>query len=173
MNLARAPTSTGFPAVARRDARVLVLGSLPGQKSLLEQQYYAHPQNGFWPIMRELFGVDGTYSERCEQLVKCRIALWDVLAASVRPGSMDADIRLKTVIANDFGRVFDQHPGIVLIGFTGKKAEQLFHRLVPASAIGATRTVGLPSTSPAFASMSFDAKLNTWRTSLALLRRDE
>lgn len=173
MNPARAQKSAGFAAVARRDARLLVLGSLPGKKSLLEQQYYAHPQNGFWPIMREIFGVDGTYEERCEQLVERRIALWDVLAASVRPGSMDADIRLNTVIANDFDRFFEQHPGIVLIGFNGKKAEQLFHRLVPASITGTARTVGLPSTSPALASMSFDAKLNTWRTGLALLQRGE
>ena len=78
--------SEGFPPVARADARVLVLGSLPGARSIAEQQYYAHPQNAFWPIMRELFRIDGSYASRCSQLLEHRVALWDVLQSSVRPG---------------------------------------------------------------------------------------
>ncbi len=86
--------SEGFPPVAGADARILVLGSLPGDRSISEQQYYAHPQNAFWPIMRELFGIEGDYSVRCKRLIENRIALWDVLHSSVRPGSMDSDIHL-------------------------------------------------------------------------------
>lgn len=165
--------STGFPPVSRPDARVLVLGSLPGKKSLLEQQYYAHPQNAFWPIMRELLGVDGDYQERCQQLTEHGVALWDVLAASVRPGSMDADIRLGTAVANDFNSFFGQHPNIVLIACNGKKAEQLLQRFVSPGVASMPRVVGLPSTSPAYASMSFVSKLNVWQRSLALLQPSE
>src|SRR5210317_1751806 len=93
--------SEGFAPVARGDARVLVLGSLPGARSIAEQQYYAHPQNAFWPIMRELFMIDGDYAARCDQLRENGIALWDVLRSSVRPGSMDADIQLGSAVAND------------------------------------------------------------------------
>ena len=79
--------SRGFPPVARSDAIVLVLGSLPSSRSIAEQQYYAHPRNAFWPIMKSILGVDGSYEERCGQLIAHRIALWDVLASSVRPCS--------------------------------------------------------------------------------------
>ncbi len=160
-------SSDGFPPVARADARVLILGSLPGQKSIAEQQYYAHPQNAFWPIMRELFGIEGDYPSRCEQLTAHRIALWDVLASSVRPGSLDADIRLDTAQANDFRRFFEVHAEIQLLAFNGRKAEGMFRRLVAANCLdGSVARAGLPSTSPAYAAMPFSGKLSAWREAL-------
>jgi TDG/mug DNA glycosylase family protein len=158
----------GFPPVARGDARVLVLGSLPGARSIALQQYYAHPQNAFWPIMRELFGIGGDYASRCDQLLENRVALWDVLHRSVRPGSMDADIQLGSAVANDFHGFLGDYADIRLIVFNGKKAEQLFTRLVGADDVvdGIVR-VGLPSTSPAYASMPFSGKLAAWRIALS------
>ena len=159
--------SEGFPAVARPDARVLVLGSLPGARSIAEQQYYAHPQNAFWPIMRELFGIEGDYASRCEQLRENRVALWDVLRSSVRPGSMDADIQLGSAVANDFRGFLTVHANIRLIVFNGKKAEQLFTRFVDAHDVAADIVRrGMPSTSPAYASMPFSGKLAAWRAAL-------
>jgi len=159
--------SDGFPPVARADARVLILGSLPGQKSIAERQYYAHPQNAFWPIMRELFGMDGDYHARCEQLKVHRIALWDVLASSVRPGSLDADIRLDSAQANDFRSFFEAHSEVRLLAFNGRKAEQMFARLVAGDCLDdAVIRIGLPSTSPAYAAMPFSGKLSAWREAL-------
>ena len=159
--------SAGFPPVARGDARILILGSLPGARSIAEQRYYAHPQNAFWRIMHALFGIDGDYKTRCAQLSANGVALWDVLHSSVRPGSMDADIRLSTSAANDFPGFFSDHPHIRTIAFNGRKAEQLFERLVESDgiAVGARR-VALPSTSPAYASMPFSGKLRLWREAL-------
>jgi hypoxanthine-DNA glycosylase len=166
--------SEGFPPVARPDARILILGSLPGQRSIVEQQYYAHPQNAFWKIMGELFGIAGDYDSRLCQLVANRIALWDVLHSSVRPGSMDADIRVDSATANDFATFFDQHAEIELIAFNGKKAEQLFARFVDASIdANQIKRTSLPSTSPAYATMSFSAKLDAWRDALASAYRTE
>ena len=160
-------SSEGFPPVAHADARVLILGSLPGKKSIAEQQYYAHPQNAFWPIMRELFGIEGDYYSRCEQLTTRHIALWDVLASSVRPGSMDADIQLDSAQANDFRDFFAAHAEIRLLAFNGRKAEDLFRRFVAADCLGdAVARVGLPSTSPAYAAMPFSGKLSAWREAL-------
>ena len=159
--------SEGFPPVARPDAHVLVLGSLPGARSIAEQQYYAHPQNAFWPIMRELFGIEGDYASRCEQLRENRVALWDVLRSSVRPGSMDADIQLGSAVANDFRGFLAVHADIRLIVFNGKKAEQLFTRFVDARDVAADIVCrGMPSTSPAYASMPFSGKLAVWRAAL-------
>mgnify|MGYP001813067776 CR=1 FL=1 len=164
--------SSGFPPVARSDARILILGSLPGERSIREQQYYAHPQNVFWRIMHELFGVEGDYASRCEGLTDHGIALWDVLRSSVRPGSMDADIRLASATANDFATFFAGHPRIRLVAFNGRKAEQLFGRF--ADPIGIDRgiaRVGLPSTSPAYASLPYPGKLKAWRQ--ALVQQDQ
>ena len=164
--------SEGFLPIERHDARVLILGSLPGRRSIEKQQYYAHAQNAFWPIMQELFGIDGNYKERCEQLNDRGIALWDVLARSVRPGSMDAAIRMDTAKPNDFGGFLDTHPAMDLIAFNGRKAEQLFARLVRIPSARRLRCAGLPSTSPAYASMTFSVKLAAWRAQLELYARD-
>lgn len=156
--------SSGFAAVSASDARVLVLGSLPGVRSITEQQYYAHPQNAFWPIMQQLFSIEGDYPTRCRQLTDTGIALWDVLASSHRPGSMDADIAVQTAQANDFRAFLHEHRDIRRVCFNGKKAEALFRRLVMLEdKHGWPELCGLPSTSPAYASMSFEQKLSNWR----------
>lgn len=158
--------SEGFPPIEQDDARVLVLGTLPGVRSITDQQYYAHPQNAFWPIMGELFGVSGNYDERCAALAHHKIAVWDVLRASVRPGSLDADIQQETASANDFKAFFQTHASLELLVFNGKKAEQLFRRMVADEHRQIHRQIGLPSTSPAYAAMSFKSKLELWRAGL-------
>jgi len=156
--------------VVQSDARILVLGSLPGQRSLAEQEYYAHPQNAFWPIMNDIFGIGGSYVERCAGLMSHKVALWDVLHASVRRGSMDADIRFETAMPNDFSTFLCKYQDIELIAFNGKKAAQLFHRLVPTEVFEKLELAGLPSTSPAYAAMSFQGKLGVWKAGLKSLQ---
>ena len=163
----RMKSSAGFPPIAGADARILILGSLPGQKSLLAGQYYAHRQNAFWRIMAEVFAVDGDYSARCHQLIASRVAVWDVLASSVRAGSMDVDIQIQTAQANDFAGFLSKHSQIGRIGFNGQKAEKLFRKLVVPKCRGILpELVSLPSTSPAHAALSFDKKLKIWNNML-------
>ena len=156
--------STGFPPIVSKDARVLILGSLPGQASLAAHEYYAHPQNAFWSIMRELTGADGDYTTRCESLGKAGIAVWDVLASSVRPGSMDADIRLDSAVPNDFAVLFSSLPNLRLVCHNGKKSQDMFRKFVRLpDTYAELRFKSLPSTSPAYAAMSFTDKLRIWR----------
>ena len=157
--------AAGFSAIARADARILILGSLPSERSLRANQYYANPQNAFWKIMGEIANAQGNYHERCEAIMNRGIALWDVLASSVRPGSMDADIQIGTAIANDFSRFLTAHNGVKLVCFNGKKAAQMFARMVqPGLDNKKLRFASLPSTSPAYASMSYVDKLAKWRS---------
>ena len=159
--------SIGFPPIAAEDARILILGSLPGVASIEAVEYYAHPQNAFWRIMYELFAIDGDYDSRCRQLIDNRIAVWDVLASSVRPGSMDADIQLASAKPNDFKKFFENHKDIESVCFNGKTAERLFRRLVmPEFAGFDAELIGLPSTSPAYATMSVEHKVENWRSML-------
>jgi len=156
--------SLGFPPIAGEATRILILGSLPGQQSLQAAQYYAHPQNAFWRIMADVLDVTGSYDERCAGLRSAGIAVWDVLESSVRPGSLDADIDLASARTNDFVAFFAAHPAVTTVCFNGRKAEQLFARMVmPQLAGGDRRYVGLPSTSPAFAAMRYAQKLEIWR----------
>jgi hypoxanthine-DNA glycosylase len=160
--------TVGFPPIAGPGARVLVLGSLPSRKSLEQNQYYGHSQNAFWPIMGELFGAgrERPYEQRVATLIRHGVAVWDVLASSVRPGSMDADIDRDAAVTNDFASFFKAQPDIGLVCFNGKTAWQLFDRLVaPVIENGSNRRryQRLPSTSPAYASMSFEQKLSQWR----------
>jgi hypoxanthine-DNA glycosylase len=146
---------------------VLILGSLPGQRSIDAQQYYAHPQNAFWKIMGELNGAGGPYTQRCQALIEHGIALWDVLESSVRPGSMDADIRRGTERANDFDSFFLEHTDVLLVCFNGQKAAQMFRKFVRLEpAIVAWKIKVLPSTSPAYASMPYSEKLERWRQAI-------
>jgi hypoxanthine-DNA glycosylase len=160
--------SSGFAPIARQDARVLILGSLPGQRSLRDHQYYAHPQNAFWRIMLALVGATGSYEERCASLRNQHIALWDVLAESVRPGSMDADIQLSSARCNDFAGFFADHNDIGLVCFNGQKASKLYQQFVGIDRNGPQcRFETLPSTSPAYAAMSYENKLTRWRDALS------
>ena len=97
---------SSFPPVARKDARTLILGSMPGQASLDAGQYYAHPRNLFWTFMGDLVGAKPTliYSDRLEMLLKAKIALWDVVATCVRVGSLD--IAITEEVPNDFATFF-------------------------------------------------------------------
>ena len=157
----------GFAPILGPGARVLILGTLPSQQSLQKNQYYGHPQNAFWRIMGGLIGAgpDLPYLERVNRLIDSGIAVWDVLAASVRPGSMDSAIDPKTASVNDFRALCREQPDIRMVCFNGKAAAGLFDRLVPEHTRNSFREakfVTMPSTSPAYAAMSFADKLKIW-----------
>jgi hypoxanthine-DNA glycosylase len=163
----------GFPPIVRANARVLVLGSIPGVESLRQQQYYAHPRNLFWPLAGEILGLDSTakYSIRIRQLAAAGIALWDVLASAHRPGSLDTRIAVGTAGANDFTAFLNRHSMIQRVCFNGRKAQQLFARLAAPQLDGMRQLefLTLPSTSPANAAISRDAKLRAWRAAFNYL----
>ena len=168
---------TAFPPVAGPGARVLILGSMPGEASLRLQQYYGHPRNTFWPILSELLGIplQASYQERCAALVARGIALWDVIAACERPGSLDQAIRPETVRVNDFAAFLQTNPGIMRVVFNGGTAEREYRRRVLPGLPPRHREIQqhrLPSTSPAHAALRFEQKLAAWRSILGCLGAD-
>jgi len=160
------PVIHSFAPVADAKAQLLILGSMPGVESLRAGQYYAHPRNAFWRIMGDLIGAtpDLPYEKRVNRLTRSGIALWDVLAACTREGSLDAAIDEESIIANDLVSFLAQHPRITRVFFNGATAERCFVRHVqPALESGILQLQRLPSTSPAHAAMSYSEKLQAWR----------
>ncbi|WP_410211197.1 DNA-deoxyinosine glycosylase [Aquirhabdus sp.] len=158
-----------FEPVISDSARVLILGSMPGIKSLNEEQYYAHPQNAFWRIMSALLNINphAPYPEKLVHLKSSGIALWDVLQTCQRDGSLDSSIVTETETENDFKTLFQNYPKIRHVFFNGAKAEASFKRHTLAKVKNFDiEYLRLPSTSPAHAGMSFEAKLNAWRVVL-------
>ncbi|MEG2963951.1 MAG: DNA-deoxyinosine glycosylase, partial [Janthinobacterium sp.] len=92
------PLKRCFDPVVDAGTRLLILGSLPGEKSLAHSQYYAHPQNKFWMLLGEVLGVHLTslpYAERLSTLLAQGVGLWDVVAQAQRTGSLDSNIRAR------------------------------------------------------------------------------
>ena len=160
----------GFPPISRADARVLILGSMPSRESLARRQYYAHPRNGFWPILTALLEIeDSSYSARADRVSRRGVAIWDVLKTCFRAGSLDSAIDERSLVTNDFRYFFDEHPLIRAVFFNGAKAESVYRKHVlpglsgTAAALPLTR---LPSTSPAHAGMTLEQKKAAWRVLL-------
>ena len=162
--------SRGFPPVADPAARTLILGSLPGEASLRAGQYYAHGRNAFWRIMGDLLGAGPAlpYEKRLEKLGAAGIALWDVIAACERFGSLDSDIVHGSVRVNDFPAFFAVHDRIERVFFNGGAAEASFRRHALPGLSGLNlRLVRLPSTSPAHAARAYAEKLAAWSAIVA------
>ena len=150
-----------FPPVTRPDTRLLVLGSLPGAVSLARQRYYAHPRNLFWRLIgaaidRDLAALD--YGARLEALLDAHVGLWDTVAAADRKGSLDADIRLHE--ASDLAGLVTTLPELRAIAFNGGTSARIGRRQLAGHEGPAL--IDLPSSSPAYASMPFETKLESW-----------
>lgn len=160
------PASLCFPPVAAPDARVLILGSLPGVRSLELTQYYGHPRNHFWPLVGGLIGADLPalpYAERLSRLKAHGIGLWDVVARAVRPGSLDQHLR--SVQSNDLEDFIATLPRLRAIAFNGTTASRIGRKqlrdVVDDSLYRGIALIDLPSTSPAN-TMALARKTHAW-----------
>ena len=151
-----------FPPVVRPDTRLLLLGSLPGVVSLAKRQYYGHPQNQFWRLIGAVIGRELAplpYEARLEALLDARIGLWDTVAAATRKGSLDADIKLHA--ASDLAALVGTLPALRAVGFNGGTSARIGRKQL--ETVSHLALVDLPSSSPAYAMLSFERKLERWR----------
>lgn len=149
-----------FPPIADSHSKVLILGTMPGRESLVQQQYYAHPRNAFWRIMLSLCRVPFTtdYAQRYTTILQHNIAVWDVLQSCERKGS--ADSAIINEYPNDLGSFLDNHTSLQCIICNGKTAARLFRRYY--SHCTDMPVIQAPSTSPAYAQCSYEEKLRQW-----------
>ncbi len=152
-----------FPPIFAPDARLLVLGSLPGDASLAARRYYAHPQNQFWALMAPVVGAELIpldYDARLAALIAAKVALWDVVATAHRPGSSDAAIR--DLAANDIAALAATLPDLRAIAFNGATAHRHGLRQL-GDAAGRYAIIALPSSSPLH-TVGLAAKAGAWNT---------
>ena len=162
----------GFPPLAEKNARVLILGTMPSVQSLEKLQYYGNPQNAFWRILFSLWGrpLPERYADRTAFLQEKRIALWDVLRECERKGSADASIARPE--PNDFSGLIKRCPGLEAVFFNSQGAARFYGKLVCPDPLAGLPKHILPSTSPARA-MRFEEKRTLWLPVREALEPDE
>ncbi len=158
-----------FPPILPDKPHTLILGTMPGGKSLEKNQYHAHPQNQFWRFMGDIYGAGLLlpYEKRVQVLKDHGIAVWDVVRACTRKGSMDADI--KNEIPNDFEQFYQNYPSIKLVVFDSLTAENIYMKRVVPTLSKTLKYARVPSPSPAHARLPYAAKLALW---LEILKSD-
>jgi TDG/mug DNA glycosylase family protein len=155
-----------MPPAGSNDAKLLILGSLPGEASLKAQRYYAHPQNQFWRLLGRAIGEDLAniaYEDRLIRLAARRIALWDVVGEASRAGSLDAAIRGAT--PNQLRDYAATHPNLRAIAFNGKTAARIGRASL--GELKGVELIDLPSSSPAY-TLPFQVKVRHWNLLAAL-----
>ncbi len=158
-----------FAPVVDANTRLLILGSLPGDASLAQQQYYAHPQNRFWHLLSDVFEVnlvELSYEAKLTRLLQLGIGLWDVVASAQRRGSLDSQIRAHQ--QNDLPSLIATLPQLELIAFNGATAAKIGGKIL-ASCDDTHRHIALPSSSPAY-TLAYAQKLAQWRNLRASTR---
>lgn len=155
---------TSFLPISNENTRILILGSLPGDKSLELVEYYGHPRNRFWKILSAITNKElpVTYAEKREFLLQSGIGVWDVAHKATRNGSLDS--AMKDEEPNDLEAFIANHINLTVIGFNGKKAELLFNKFFTRKS--SLRYVSLPSSSPANAGINFDDICAAWKLML-------
>jgi len=151
---------SSFPPVVRQDTRLLILGSLPGERSLAEQRYYAHPRNLFWRLAGEAIGQDletFAYEARLEALLAAGIGLWDTVASATRPGSLDTAIR--DAEHNPLAQLVAILPELRAVAFNGAASAKIGTALLAQTNLA---LLPLPSSSPANAAIPYADKRRLW-----------
>ena len=151
-----------FDPVVDARTRLLILGSLPGDASLAQQQYYGHKQNKFWELLGAVLNVDLRvlrYDARLAALREHGVGLWDVIAQAERVGSLDAAIC--NASHNALIDLVETLPNLRAIGFNGGTAARIGRKQLRANTASLS-LLDLPSSSPAH-TVGFESKLIVWR----------
>ncbi|MEI4506316.1 DNA-deoxyinosine glycosylase [Sphingopyxis sp. CCNWLW253] len=151
---------TSFAPHVAPDTRLLILGSLPGVRSLAQQQYYAHPTNQFWRLLGAVIGqplADLPYADRLVALRAAKVGLWDVIRSAER--HMSSDSLIREAEAHDLAALVADLPDLCMIAFNGGKAAAIGRKQLPP--LDEVAVIDLPSSSAAH-TIGFAAKRDRW-----------
>lgn len=142
-----------------KNSKILILGSFPSVKSRETGFFYGHKQNRFWKVVSAVFEepVPETIPQKREFLIRCGIAVWDVIRSCDIKGS--GDVTIKNAVANDISPILCTSE-IKRIFCNGQTSYKLYSRLI--EPVTGVKAYPLPSTSPANASYSLDRLIDAW-----------
>ncbi len=156
-----------LPDLLRPGLKIVFCGTAPGTMSARRGEYYAHPQNKFWPTLHAI-GLTARRLKPAEYplLLDCGVGLTDLakhvygMDKELPPGSLGAAARERLR-----ARMLEHQPGV--LAFTSLTGGRRFLRRAAgfgeqAETIGATRIWLLPSPSPA-ANWNWRAHELWWR----------
>jgi hypoxanthine-DNA glycosylase len=151
---------SSFDPITKKDIEILILGTLPGDKSIELQEYYGHSRNRFWKVIARITNNETpeNYLDKIVLLSTSKIAVWDIAHKAIRKGSLDTAIFQEK--PNDINGFIQNHPNLKVIGFNGKKAEALHDKYFERS--DKIKYYSLPSTSPANAKFGMDKISEIW-----------
>ncbi|MCT4638713.1 MAG: DNA-deoxyinosine glycosylase [Bacteroidales bacterium] len=151
-----------FEPISDDCSEILILGSMPGDRSIADNEYYSHPRNRFWPLICKLTGSETpcNYNDKNSMLLNNKIALWDVVYKANRPGSLDSNIANEK--PNNINRFIQSHKKLKTIVFNGAAAQKLYHKYF--TRIAHISYYKMPSTSPANAAATLDKLTTAWST---------
>lgn len=152
---------TSFDPISNADTAILILGTMPGDKSLELGEYYGHSRNRFWKIISTITNNDLplTYADKKALLLKTKIGIWDVAHKANRKGSLDSAIEDEE--PNHLENFIAGHKNLKIIGFNGAKSKALYDKYFDRKT--GIKYISLPSTSPANTGIGFDNICKQWR----------
>jgi len=151
----------GLSPLIGHGCRILILGTMPGEKSLLLQQYYANPANHFRKLVFAVYDqpFEVGYDAFKRLLIEQNIGLWNVIGACKREGSSDRAIT--DIIVNDLNKLYEEYPGIQYVFFESASAEK-FHAKFASRKNDLYYGI-LPSASGRYSRITFSEKLEQWK----------
>lgn len=168
----------GFSPLSGEAPRILILGSMPSVRSLALGRYYGHPRNRFWPVMAAICeeALPDDFDARYAMLVRHGAALWDMIGACERAGSLDSAIR--RIVPNDVAGYLRSHPSVRAVFLNGSTSASVWRR----AGVPALQAAGfpierlfvqqLPSTSPANAKERLPDLIASWSAAISPWLRD-
>ena len=151
----------GLPPLHGQRAGALILGSFPSPKSREQGFFYGHPQNRFWPLMATLTHSPTPAWEDLDAkraiIIGSGLAVWDVIHACEREGSLDS--RIHAEVVNPIDALTEAYPLIHTVICNGKKSETLYQRHFAHLPL---KQIYLPSTSNANRTIKEEALFACW-----------
>lgn len=156
-----------FEPIINDKSKILILGSLPSDKSIIANEYYGNKTNQFWDIISLIFEKERikfkNYNEKIQFLNNHYIALWDVYCLAERKCSLDSDI--KNGEFNNIKELLDKYTNIKTVLLNGKKSELAFKKYMKNENIICNYKY-VPSSSSANTRFSLLEKVKYWEKAI-------